>query len=71
MDKGKRVYALYKGDEFRDIGTAEYLAEIEDTTIDCIKFCATPTYKKRGLKNGARRIVIAIGHENDNLEVSK
>lgn len=40
-------YALYKGDEFIDLGTKEYLAKILNVTPRTIYYYSTPTYRKR------------------------
>lgn len=40
-------YAVYKGDKFIDLGTADYLAAKFGVKADTIRFRSTPTYKKR------------------------
>lgn len=40
-------YALYKGDEFVDLGTAEELAKRRNVTVTHIHYLNTPTHKKR------------------------
>ena len=40
-------YAIYKGDEFLDLGTAQYLSEKFNIKTDTIYFMAAPSYKKR------------------------
>lgn len=40
-------YALYKGDTFIDIGTAEYLAKLLNVKKETIKWLASPSARKR------------------------
>ena len=42
-----KEYALYKGDKFIDIGTAEYLANKLKVKVKSIHFYRSPTYLKR------------------------
>lgn len=48
-----RIYALYKGDEFIDIGDKFYLAREYGLTTDYIGWSATPTGKRRFYERGA------------------
>ena len=50
-------YALYHGDKFVAIGTAEELAEVQDVKPDTIKFYASPSYYNRR-KNPEKGIVV-------------
>ena len=43
----RKVYALYKGEDIRHIGTIDEIAEKENVLPKTIKFYGTPTYKKR------------------------
>ena len=56
----QKEYALYKGDQFIDLGTRKYLAELLGVTEQTIYFYSTPTYKKRGGENNNRYVVIEI-----------
>ena len=56
-----RCYALYKGDEFINLGSKKILAKFIGVKESTITFYATPTYKKRGLEN--RYIVIKLKEE--------
>lgn len=56
----KRIYALYKGDTFIDLGTIEYLAKVLNVSKRTIHFYSTPSYRKRS-ENGY--IVIRIEDE--------
>lgn len=40
-------YALYRGDEFLDLGTLEYLSKTFGFTRKTLHFYKSPTYKKR------------------------
>ena len=55
-------YAIYKGDEFIDLGTLKELGEKLGIKPNTVYFYSTPTYKKRikGPEN-KRLIVIKIG----------
>lgn len=55
----KAEYALYKGEEFIDLGTKKYLATILGVKEQTISFYLSPTYRKRTTeKNGYRVIKI-------------
>ena len=45
---GKKRYALYRGDEFVDVGTAEEIAERQGIRPESVKWMSTPSYHKRG-----------------------
>lgn len=45
---GKKLYALYRGDEFVDVGTAEEIAERQEIRPESVKWMSTPSYHKRG-----------------------
>lgn len=47
--KGKKLteYALYKGDEFIDLGTVRELAKKYNVTEEYIRFISSPAHKKR------------------------
>lgn len=51
------IYAIYKGDEFLDLGTAKELAQKFNVKEKTIHYWHTPTHKKL-VKNGM--IVIKI-----------
>ncbi len=51
MKKNMYVYALYKGDNFIDIGTREYIANLIGVTTKTISFYASPTQIKRNGNN--------------------
>ena len=41
------IFALYRGDQFIDLGTKQYLANLLGVTIKTITFYSSPTYRKR------------------------
>ena len=51
-------YALYKGDEFIDLGSKKYLAEKLNVKVGTITFYGSPTYKKRGIGDDANRYIV-------------
>lgn len=68
--RGAKIYALYKGDQFLDIGTSEYLGKLLNVNPRTIEFYSMPSYIKRAkLKYDNRLIATPIGFEKDNLEV--
>lgn len=60
----KMLYALYKGDEFLDIGTKYELAEKYNTKPETVSFYASPSYKKR-TKNGY--VAERVGYEGEEV----
>ena len=58
--KNEKEYALYRGDEFVDIGTLEALARMLNISKKDICFFKTPSYKKRfeKIKNNRRSIAL-------------
>lgn len=62
-----RLYALYHGDEFIDIGSKEYLASILNVKRETINFYLSESYKKReDLTN--RYVVVDCYYEGDEDE---
>lgn len=53
------TYALYRGDELVDIGTANELAKRRGVKPDSIRFLATPSYIKR-MRSERRVIAIRV-----------
>ena len=48
----EKIYALYKGDVFIDLGTKDYLAKLLGVTKKTISFYMSPTYQKRNNYKG-------------------
>ena len=65
----KKEYALYKGDEFIDLGTKEYLAKLINVQPVTIKNMSTPTYRRRAEKTkkgiSSCMIVVKIDIDDD------
>ena len=60
----KRIYSLYKGEEWIKDGTRKELAEYLGVKERTITFYGTPTYAKRGKKeNSKRKAIIYVGKE--------
>ncbi|MFT8935768.1 MAG: hypothetical protein ABF874_11535 [Liquorilactobacillus nagelii] len=47
MNKKAGCYALYRGDEFVDVGNLNELANKYHTSVKTLRFKATPTYAAR------------------------
>lgn len=47
----EKIFALYKGDKFIDIGTKEYLANLLNVRKETIEFYASSTQLKRNKDN--------------------
>lgn len=47
MKRRDKLYALYHGDEFIDIGTKEYLAKLLNVNIKTITFYNSNSYQTR------------------------
>ena len=51
----KRIYAAYRGDEYRGDGTLEQLAAMEGVSVATARFAATKTARRRAkAKKGNR-----------------
>lgn len=48
MSTNNKLYAIYRGDEFIDLGTLEELAERRHVRVDSIRFLASPSNFKKG-----------------------
>lgn len=53
-------YALYKGDTFVDMGTADYLAKLLNVKRETIKWLASPTARKRRKKGEDSNALICV-----------
>lgn len=53
-------YALYKGDNFVDVGTADYLANLISVTRETIKWLASPSALKRRRKSEDSNALICV-----------
>lgn len=61
-----RQYALYHGDRFVDLGTADYLADLMGIKSHTVRFLASPTYARRRKADGSSAIVIRIDDKEEN-----
>lgn len=51
----KRIYALYKGEQFIAEGTIREISKATGKTIDFLKYMTYPIYEKRS-ENGINRL---------------
>ena len=68
MYRKENVYAVYKGDEFLDLGTAKELAERMGVRPETIKFMTYPSYQRqieRRKKSYSKSYMIVIKIEED------
>lgn len=63
--KKDKIYALYHGDKFIDLGTAEYLAKLIGVDIKTIKYYSYESYRKRLKGKKACYITIRIEDEDE------
>jgi len=47
MRKNMKVYSIYQGDEFVDMGTLDELAERRGIKLSSLQFMMRPAYKRR------------------------
>lgn len=64
--KKQIIYALYKGDQFIDLGTKEHLAKLLNVTPKTIKFYASPSARKRIKNYSNAMFCIRIEEEEEN-----
>lgn len=63
MGRPKKIYAIYKGDEFVDLGTKKELAERLNLKEATISFLVSPFRKER--VKVKKNLLIAIRIEDD------
>ncbi|WP_077247809.1 hypothetical protein [Bacillus sp. FJAT-27225] len=61
----KRVYALYKGDDFLSEGTIREISKETGKSIYFLRYMRTPTYAKRLVKSTSRLQLIPL---DDDIE---
>lgn len=63
-------YALYKGDNFLDIGTIKELSKRYDISVKTLRWYSTPCYKNKikNKKNIKSYVVVRIEDEEDEEE---
>lgn len=60
MGRKKQEYALYKGDEFIDLGTIEEIAKRLKVAPKTVQYFGTPAYKRKGKDDANRKVLIKI-----------
>ncbi len=63
-NKAEKLYALYKGDTFIDLGTKKYLANLINRSINYITFLGTPTNRRRMKKGEYSNALLVIRIED-------
>lgn len=63
--RNKNIYAVYKGDEFLDLGTVEELVERFKVRKETVWFWNSPSNKRRAKKK--RKIAIKIEEDKNEL----
>lgn len=61
-------YALYKGENFLFIGTAEECAEQLKVAVETVKFYATRSYRSKVAKKDSNNMMIAVKLPADEYE---
>lgn len=61
-----KLYALYKGDQFVDIGTPRELAKLLDVKLETIWFYMSKVYKERTNYEGW--VLVEVGDEEEENE---
>ena len=64
----RSTFAVYRGDEFVDVGTAEEIAKRLGCKADTIRFYAAPSYQAR-LKEGSKSLIAVRIEEDETLAV--
>ncbi|MFS0784765.1 hypothetical protein [Bacillus sp. 1P06AnD] len=59
----KRIYALYKGEEFVAVGTIREISTETKKTIDFLLYMTYPSYRKRIQKSKKRLNLILLEDE--------
>ena len=60
MGRKKQEYALYKGDEFIDLGTIEEIAKRLKVAPKTVRYFSTPAYKRKGKDDTNRKVLIRL-----------
>lgn len=62
---GAKEYALYRGDEFVDVGTADELAERMGVKAETVLFYASPSWRRRSASYRNPTVAVRLGGEVD------
>ena len=63
MGRKRIEYALYKGDEFIELGTVYEIAKKLKVNPKTIQYYNTPTYKKKVKDDTNRRVLVRLGSD--------
>lgn len=69
--RNKKIYALYKDDEWLTDGTKDELAEYLNVKIKTIDFYTTNIWKKRSNSKSYLVIKLEDNYEKNKLEINK
>lgn len=61
--KAKSVYAVYKGDEFVDVGTIDELSSRLNKKKDFLRWLSYPTAHKRTAYDGNKMLLYKLDNE--------
>ncbi|WP_426952848.1 hypothetical protein [Bacillus mycoides] len=59
----KRIYALYKGDQFLSEGTILEISKVTNKSLDWLRYMLTPTYAERCSDSMKRLRLISLDDE--------
>lgn len=65
MPRALAEYAVYHGDTFLDLGTAEELAERMNVKAETVRYRTRPTYNRRFTDDTKRIVVIRIEDDEE------
>lgn len=61
----RKIFAVYRGDEFIDVGTREELASRLNLMLPTLMFKATPTYHRRTTYERSMRMYLICKEPED------
>lgn len=61
----RKVYALYKGEDLVEMGTAKHIAEVLGITESSVLFYQSPSYRKRTSEERGKRLIRLEGEFED------
>lgn len=64
----QKIFALYKGDEFIDVGTVKELAKKRNVKPESIRYLSTPAYERKIANRKNSKALIAIKMEDEEME---
>ncbi len=65
MNMKRKIYALYKGDNFLDVGTLDELATRKKLKKNTLLFKASPTYSSRTKYSDSERVYFIFEEEQE------